>query len=123
MRDLAVLRRLAAAALVASVTIPPELMAGGPTLCLFRAATGLPCPSCGMSRSWSALGHGRVRDATGYHLMGPITFVVAASLVAVGDQRASSLLEERAWARATLGAFGAAWVVAWLWRLVRGPRG
>jgi Protein of unknown function (DUF2752) len=123
MRDLALLRRLAAAALVASVAIPSALIAAGPTICPFRAATGLPCPSCGMTRSWSAMGHGRVRDASGFHLMGPVTYLLAAGLVAVGDRRVSRLLDERSRARATLGAFGVAWIVAWLWRLTRGSDG
>ncbi len=120
MTDLALLRRLAAAALVASVTVPPELLATGPTLCPFRAATGLPCPSCGLSRSWSAMGHGRVRDASAFHLLGPITFVAAAGLVVAGEERTTRAIEGRSWARPVLAGLGVAWIGAWLWRLGRG---
>jgi Protein of unknown function (DUF2752) len=117
------LRWVAAGALAASALVPTDLLRATPRFCAFRAITGRPCPSCGMTRSWNAMGHGEFREAAGFHLMGPITFVAAAGLVAVGDQRAIRLLEERSWARASLGAFGAAWVVAWLWQLARGGRG
>ncbi len=122
MRDLAILRRLAAAALLASVAIPSEVVEGGPALCPFRAATGLPCPSCGMSRSWSAMGHGRLRDASTFHLMGPITFVAAAGLVVAGDERVSRAIEGRPSSRPLIGALATAWVGAWLWRLARDTR-
>lgn len=123
MSDLAALRRVAAAALVASAVLPPDLVRNGPVLCTFRAVTGRPCPSCGMTRSWNAMAHGRLREASAYHLMGPITFVAGAALVALGDQRASRIVEEQSWARPVLGTIGAAWVVAWLWRLARGSHG
>lgn len=123
MSDLATIRRLAAGALVASALVPSTLVESGPVLCPFRAATGLPCPSCGLTRSWNAMGHGRLRDASAFHLMGPITFVGAAALVGAGDKRAARLLEERAWARPALGALGAMWIVAWLWRLAGARRG
>ena len=88
------LRWLAAGALAASALLPTELVRAAPRLCVFHAVTGRPCPSCGMTRSWNAMGHGQIREAADFHPMGPIAFVVAAGLVAVGDQRALRLLEE-----------------------------
>ena len=32
-------------------------------LCLFNSATGLPCPSCGMTRAFISLGHGNIHSA------------------------------------------------------------
>ena len=47
------------------------------------------------------MGHGELRDAAGFHLLGPVTFVARLpDSVAIGDQRAIRLLEERSWARA-----------------------
>ena len=123
MSDLARLRRAATVAVVASAIVPAAVVEGGPVLCPFRAATGLPCPTCGMTRSWNAMGHGRLRDASAFHLMGPVTFVGALVLVAAGDQRAARLVEQRAWSRPVVGALGAAWIVAWLWRLAGARRG
>jgi hypothetical protein len=123
MRDVAVLRRLAAAALVAAAAVPLESARSGPILCTFRAVTGLPCPSCGMTRSWNAMGHGRVREASGFHLMGPVTFVAAVALVVAGDERASRALQPTGPMRPILAGIAAAWVSAWIWRLARGDRG
>ena len=46
------------------------------TLCLFRNATGLPCPTCGTTRAVLAAADGRILDAA---LFNP--FVVAAAIV------------------------------------------
>jgi hypothetical protein len=121
MTDAALLRRLAAAALIASAVIPTEVVRGGPVICPFRAVTGRPCPSCGMTRSWSAMGHGRLRDAGGKHLFGPITFAAALAIVAGGEPLAAALLEPKGRSRTALGLLGAAWSLFWAWRLATEP--
>ena len=40
----------------------------------------MPCPSCGLTRSWQAAGHGRLRDAVRFHPLGPLTMLAAAWL-------------------------------------------
>lgn len=57
-----------------------SVSSGQPT-CLVRIFTGLPCPGCGMTRSWVHLAHGDVATAFEYNLFGPIGMAVAALLV------------------------------------------
>jgi len=45
---------------------------GGPTLCPFRLATGLPCPFCGMTRSLFAVGQGRLAASIDFSPIGPL---------------------------------------------------
>ena len=46
-------------------------------LCLFHALTGYPCPGCGMTRAFCALGHGELRRAIGFNALSPILFLCA----------------------------------------------
>ncbi len=55
----------------------------GPGTCVFRHLTGLPCPGCGLTRSFVMLAHGDVSAGFGYNLMGPVLFTVLAVSVAV----------------------------------------
>ena len=53
---------------------------GGFVACLFRRATNLPCPGCGLTRSFCAMGKGEVSRALGFHALGPPLFFVATIL-------------------------------------------
>lgn len=56
--------------------------------CAFRYLTGIPCPLCGLTRSFISLGHGRVRDSFLYHFLGPALFAsFAAGAVAAALPR------------------------------------
>lgn len=46
--------------------------------CPLRHFTGLPCPTCGMSRSIAAAVRGDLATAVDYHLFGPVLLAVAA---------------------------------------------
>jgi hypothetical protein len=45
-----------------------------PPICLFRATTGLSCPSCGLTRSFIALAHLDPETAWHQHRLGPLLF-------------------------------------------------
>ena len=46
----------------------------GSTTCLLRRATGLPCATCGMTRSFCAIGRGEFRAAFVRHPLGPVLY-------------------------------------------------
>jgi len=46
------------------------------TVCGFKNLTGLPCPGCGLTHSFCALGQGDVTGAFGFNLLGPALFLV-----------------------------------------------
>lgn len=78
------------ATLLASVLYAPWVTSG-PVVCPLRFLVGLPCPGCGLTRSFCALTQGDVYSALHYHLLGPGLFLA----VAVG----SPLLLYQAWKR------------------------
>jgi hypothetical protein len=59
--------------LVGSALLPPQGF--GIDTCWWHYLFGLNCPSCGLTRSFRALVHGRVADAFRYNWMGPPLFV------------------------------------------------
>jgi hypothetical protein len=51
----------------------PEADTGlyGIPCCLFHETTGIPCPFCGLTRSFVSVSHGRFADAFLYNFVGP----------------------------------------------------
>lgn len=49
--------------------------------CVFRNLTGLPCPGCGMTRGFVAMGHGRLSEAWGQNALSPLFFVAVCAYV------------------------------------------
>jgi hypothetical protein len=47
------------------------------TLCGFKALTGLPCPGCGLTHSFCAMGKGDLREALAFNAIGPPLFLVS----------------------------------------------
>ena len=45
-----------------------------PSLCAFHNVTGIPCPGCGLTRSFVSCGHGHLTQAFIYHPAGPLLF-------------------------------------------------
>lgn len=75
---------VAATGLVAAALTPADALAGGPTLCPFRLLTGLPCPLCGLTRSWVATMHGDLLTALQLNPFGPPAVALAAVAVLLG---------------------------------------
>ncbi len=66
--------------LVASALLPlPQnnAIAGMPSICAFHNFTGLPCPGCGLTRSWVSMAHGQFANALVWHPLGPVLFLSA----------------------------------------------
>ncbi|NCJ08308.1 DUF2752 domain-containing protein [Synechococcales cyanobacterium C] len=49
--------------------------------CIIRDFTGVPCPSCGMTRAFLAIAQGNWQAALDFHLLSPIVLVFFALLV------------------------------------------
>ena len=62
---------IGAATIAASFVYSPWSQTG-PVLCPFRCLTGLPCPGCGLTRSFCAMAQGDFTQAFAFHLFGPI---------------------------------------------------
>jgi hypothetical protein len=82
------------------------------TVCGFKNFTGLPCPGCGLTHSFCALGKGEIADAFGFNLLGPPLFLV---LVLIWI-RSACVLSNRIGAAQLLdriaGRFNIAWTFA-----------
>jgi len=50
--------------------------------CIFRNVTGLPCPGCGMTRGFTAMGHGRPAEAWRFNPLAPFAYMFAWGYVA-----------------------------------------
>jgi hypothetical protein len=76
-----VLAAISLVGLVVARVWPVPSVDGGQPTCILRILTGMPCPGCGMTRSWVHLAHGDVATAFEYNLFGPIGMAAAAGLV------------------------------------------
>lgn len=83
--DAEALAGLGVTALLVSCVLSPRGIEDGPVLCPFRLATGLPCPGCGLTRSWVYLTHGWWRESLLAHPFGALTaaFVVGLAVLVV----------------------------------------
>jgi hypothetical protein len=74
-RALFVLSLMSAVFVVSVLWSPADLP--GVVLCPLRALTGYPCPGCGMTRAFCAIGHGEFARAVGYNALSPLVFLAA----------------------------------------------
>jgi hypothetical protein len=118
----------------------------GNTLCVLRHLTGLPCLTCGMTRSFCAISRGRFVEAIEHHPLGPVVYVALAAamlrsgwIAATGRRRlervarmlvlsipalalvALALWVLRLWILFASGAGVEAWHASPLARLLAGP--
>lgn len=108
-------RQLAALAVGAAVLAPTRLLRAAPTVCTFRRITGRPCPTCGMTRSWNALGRGHLRESFRQHPFGPPAMAVALT-AAIAP---SVLSDPRLRSPKVVLPLSVAWLATWLVRFVR----
>lgn len=69
--------------LVVAALLPAGGIEDGPILCPFRFLTGLPCPGCGLTRSWVYLMHGDLGSALASNWFGPVLIVAVLALTLV----------------------------------------
>jgi len=82
----------------------------GAVTCVFAAATGLPCPFCGMTHGVAALGAGDVAGAVAAHPLAPLAVALALAVpVALLLRGRLTVAPSALWALALL--VGAAWLV------------
>ncbi len=80
-------------ALVAFMALPPEALARGPDVCVWKHLFGLSaCPACGSTRALAAFFHGHLSQALAYNrnviVTGPILIGLLASDIISGIKRA-----------------------------------
>jgi len=92
----------------------------GPVLCIFRRLTTLPCPSCGMTRGFIALGHGDLRKALTMNVASPVAYAATWAIFALAVVQCLTGRDILAplWSRVarivlivTIGVMGLAWLV------------
>lgn len=94
--------------------------------CSFLAATGIPCPSCGLTTSFAALAHGDVSLAARANPVGLLLFLLTVLLVPGGlwlSARGVGLRQvffHRWFDRVALGLV-ASWIGSWVVRLSLTP--
>jgi hypothetical protein len=75
-RNLFAMRALGAAGLAAvfaaSFILPPSGL--GISTCVFRNTFGIPCPGCGLTRSFAAISHGQLAAALRSHPLGILIY-------------------------------------------------
>ena len=67
----------------AAFLLSPEHIEDGPVLCPFRALTGLPCPGCGLTRSWVYAAHGWWQESFASNAFGLLVVAVVLVLAVV----------------------------------------
>ncbi len=60
------------AAVLVGLALPRSTWDRLPDFCPFLRLTGRPCPTCGLTRSWSALLHGDLAASFRFHAWGPL---------------------------------------------------
>ena len=98
--------RVAAAGLVGAAAVWPLLPVHPPLVCPLRAATGIPCPLCGMTRACVAAAHGHLATSLSFNPAGVL--VVLAAVIAL--VRPQLLTRVRAPGWILLAAVGALWI-------------
>ncbi len=79
--DLEWVAGLGAAAVAGALMVDPASSEAGPVICPFRLLTGLPCPGCGLTRSWIYLLHGQWTDGLVANPFGIVALTATVALI------------------------------------------
>jgi hypothetical protein len=104
---------VAAAGLVGAAAVWPLLPVHPPLVCPLRAATGIPCPLCGMTRACVAAAHGHLATSLAFNPAGVL--VVVAAVVALMRPQLFTRVRAPGWLM--IAAIGA----LWLWNIGFNP--
>jgi len=112
---------VAAASIAVSMALQPSALPQVP-LCAFQNTTGLPCPGCGLTRAFCAIGHGDFAAAWAFH---PFSFLLYALALGMALhpllRRAAPWFFERVLTPTRISGFAlglaAAMVVFGVWRM------
>ena len=92
-----------------------------PIPCIWRAMTGLPCPSCGLTTAFAWMARGELMRAWQSNPLGPFVYVAAWLIVVWGVAAAAGVLSEPAKVlgkRTVLCVMLGVYIGAWLARLL-----
>ena len=98
--------RVASAGLVGAAAVWPLLPVHPPLVCPLRAATGVPCPFCGMTRACVSATHGHLATSLSFNPAGVL--VVLAAVVALVRPQWFTRVRAPGWV--LIAAVGALWV-------------
>lgn len=93
--------------------------AGGPVLCPFRLALGIPCPFCGLTHSLLAVGQGDLAHAFSLNPLGLIVPLAAAALL-IALTRTVRRGVAFAWPRYLLAIGVGLIAISWMVQLAKG---
>ncbi len=117
-KDRAILLGVAIAVIAASVVLAPDASGYGTHQrllmlpCIFRMATHLPCPLCGLTTSFALTARGRVVEAFESNVLGPPLFAATLLVVVVSGLSLFSGMSAFVLATSILHHAGAArWLV------------
>lgn len=93
------------------------------TDCSFKHITGLSCPGCGLSRSFHSVANMNLPEAFGFHLLGPVFFLLLLSVSviysyeAISGNRIKTGINRRTWKSIAIIIL-TIWFIFWIVRMV-----